>query len=69
MKITKYAKFYALGTQGILTMVLLGGIGYFIGYKIEKDSFWSPILAVVGVLCGLVSFVGYLLYLIKEEKR
>ena len=69
MKITKYAKFYALGTQGILTMVVLGAIGYFIGYKIEKDSFWAPVLAVVGVLCGLVSFIGYLLYLIKEEKK
>ncbi len=65
----KYAKFYALGTQGILTMIVLGGIGFYIGYRIDKNSFWPPVLAVVGVLCGLVSFISYLLCLVKEGKK
>ena len=29
----------------------------------------EPILAVIGVLCGLVTFISYLLYLIKEEEK
>lgn len=69
MKYSKYAKFYALATQGILTMVVLLFIGFFIGYKINKDSFWPPLLACIGMLCGLVIFISYLLYLGKEEDK
>ncbi len=69
MKYSKYAKFYALATQGILTMVILLLIGFFIGYKIDKDSFWPPLLACIGMLCGLVIFISYLLYLGKEEDK
>ena len=69
MKFNSLAKTYALATQGILTMVVMLGLGYFIGYLIDKDSAWPAILAVVGVLCGLFTFVTYLLYLIKEEEK
>lgn len=69
MKFNNLARTYALATQGILTMVVMLGLGYFIGYKIDKDSAWPAILAVVGVICGVVTFVSYLLYLIKEEEK
>jgi hypothetical protein len=69
MKFNSLAKTYALATQGILTMVVMLGLGYLIGYKINKDSALPAILAVVGVLCGLFTFVSYLLYLIKEEEK
>lgn len=69
MKFNSLAKTYALATQGILTMVVMLGLGYLIGYLIDKDSAWPAILAVVGVICGLVTFVSYLLYLIKEEEK
>ena len=69
MKFNSLAKTYALATQGILTMVVMLGLGYLIGYLIDKDSAWPAILAVVGVLCGLFTFISYLLYLIKEEEK
>lgn len=69
MKISKYAKFYVIGSQGILTMIVLGAIGFFIGYKIKKDSALAPIFAVVGILCGLISFISNLLFLLKGEKK
>ena len=69
MKFNSLAKTYALATQGILTMVVMLGLGYLIGYLIDKESAWPAILAVVGVLCGLVTFISYLLYLIKEEEK
>ncbi len=69
MKVSKYAKFYALATQGILTMLTLLGIGFLIGYKIDKNSFWPPLLACIGMLCGLVIFISYLLYLVKGEDK
>ena len=69
MKFSKYAKFYVLTTQGILTMLVLGGIGYFIGRAIDVKSVWPGILSVIGVLCGLVSFIYTLLRLLKEEDK
>ena len=64
---TKFATFYAMATQGILSMIVLMGVGFGIGYLIDKDSFWPPVLAAVGVLFGLGIFVSYLLYLSKGE--
>ncbi|MBR3617899.1 MAG: hypothetical protein IKN46_04415 [Acholeplasmatales bacterium] len=69
MKLNSLARTYALATQGIITMVVMLGLGYLIGYKIDKNSAWPAILAVVGVICGLVTFVSYLLYLIKTEEK
>lgn len=53
-------------------MVVFAGIGFFIGWLIDKSSPWPVILAVVGLLIGLFSFISYLLYLLKsseEEKK
>lgn len=69
MKFSKYAKFYVLATQGLLTIVVLVLIGFFIGKAINKDSVWSGILAVVLGFCGLVSFIYTLLKLSKEEDK
>ena len=69
MKFGKYAKYYSIGTQGIFSMVLFLVIGYYIGYKIDKDSPWPAILAVIGMLIGLFIFISYLLYLLKEVEK
>ena len=43
-------------------MVLIG-IGFFIGYKINKNGPWPIILAVVGGLIGIASMIIILLKL------
>ncbi len=65
----KHAKVYAIATQGILTIVVLLLIGYFIGNKIDKNSFWPGVLAALGALCGIASFIVTLLKLLKEEEK
>lgn len=60
---TQLAKLYALITQGFFTIIVLIGIGFFIGYKIDKDSSWPIILAVIGALIGIVSMILMLLKL------
>lgn len=67
MKYSKYAKFYVLTTQGIITMAVLVVIGFFIGRAINASSAWPGILAGIGALCGLISFICTLLRLLKEE--
>ncbi|MDE5856488.1 MAG: hypothetical protein K2H06_05530 [Anaeroplasmataceae bacterium] len=69
MKLSKYAKFYVLTTQGIFTMVVLAVAGYFIGRAIDVESVWPGVLAAIGALCGLVSFIYTLLKLLKEEDK
>lgn len=69
MKYDKYIKSYAMATNGIISMLLLGGIGFFIGYKIDKSSPWPAILAVVGVICGLFIFISNLLYVLKLNEK
>ncbi|MDE7263072.1 MAG: ABC-2 transporter permease [Anaeroplasmataceae bacterium] len=69
MKFSKYARFYVLTTQGIITMVVLVVIGYFIGRAIDAQSVWPGVLAAIGALCGLVSFIYTLLRLLKEEDK
>ncbi len=60
---TQLTKLYALITQGFVTIIVLIGIGIFIGYKIDKDSAWPIILAVIGALIGIVSMILMLLKL------
>ena len=50
--------------MGILTILC-----FVIGWFINKDSPWPIILAVVGLIFGLFSFITYLLYLLKEEEK
>jgi len=73
MKFGKYAKTYVLGTQGIFSMAVFSVIGFFIGYYINKDSFWPVTLAIVGLIIGFFNLMISLLYLAKiadkERKR
>ena len=65
MKFGKFFKYYLIATQGITTILVLTLVGLFIGMA----SIWPPVLAVVGLLIGLISFIGYLLkYQNKIEK-
>lgn len=69
MKLGKIARIYVIGTQGIFSLLIFTALGYGIGYLIDKDSILPPILAVVGLLLGLVSLITYLLMLLKMEER
>lgn len=69
MKLGKIAKVYAVGTQGIFSLLIFAVLGYGIGYLINKDSILPPILAVVGLLLGLGSLITYLLILLRMEER
>ena len=61
MKFKKFAKYYLIATQGLATIIGLTIVGLIIGYKLDKNSFWPAVLAVVGMLAGLSSFIYYLL--------
>ena len=61
MKFGKFFKYYLIATQGLSTILVLTFGGLLIGWAIDKESIWPPILAVIGLLIGLVSFIGYLL--------
>lgn len=50
-------KAYAIFSQGIATMIILGGLGFFIGWKVNKHSALCGILAVVGAMLGLAYFI------------
>ncbi len=65
----KFAKYYVVATQGLLTIVILLLIGYFIGVKIDANSIWPGILSAVGAICGLVSFIVTLLRLLRQEDK
>ena len=54
---TEFAKLYSVITQGFITILVLIGLGFFIGYKINKNSPWPIILAVVGGLIGIASMI------------
>ena len=69
MKFSNLAKTYAIATQGFFSLVIMTGLGYLIGYLIDKKSILPVILAVVGLLIGLFIFVSYLLYIIKQDEK
>ncbi len=52
-----FIKSYSLVTQGILNIIVLAGIGFLIGYFIDKQGILSGILAFIGLIIGLVLFV------------
>lgn len=56
-KASSIAKAYAIFSQGIISIFVLAGIGFFIGWKVNKESPLKGILAVVGALIGLVCFI------------
>lgn len=59
----EFAKLYSVITQGFVTILVLIGIGFFIGYKINKNGPWPIILAVLGGLIGIASMIIVLLKL------
>ena len=50
-------KAYAIFSQGIASMIVLGALGFFIGWKVNKHSALCGILAVVGGVLGLGYFI------------
>ncbi len=69
MKVGKIAKVYVLGTQGIFSMAIFSVIGFFIGYYIDKESFWPVTLAIVGLIIGFFNLMVNLLYLAKMADK
>ena len=69
MKYGKYAKIYVLGTQGIFSMAIFSVIGFFIGYFINKDSFWPVTLAICGLIIGFFNLMISLLYIAKMTDK
>ncbi len=69
MKFSKFAKYYVITTQGLITIVVLLFIGYYIGGLINKDSVWPGVLAAFGAICGIVSFIYILLKMLKKEDK
>ena len=69
MRFSKYARFYVLATQGIITMVVLALIGFFIGRAIDVESISPGVLATNRALCCLICFICTLLKLLKEEDK
>lgn len=69
MKFGRFAKYYSVATQGIFSIVGLTIIGLIIGFQIGKDTIWPAILAIIGLVIGLFSFIIYMLKLQKEENK
>ena len=69
MKVGKYTSTYALASQGIFSMIIFAIGGYCLGYFLIDSVLWGIILAIVGLLVGLVSFIYNLLYILKKEEE
>lgn len=69
MKASKYTRTYALASQGIFSMIIFAVIGYCIGYFAIGKVLWGVLLAVLGLLIGLVSFIFNLLLIMKKEEE
>ncbi len=69
MKVGKYSSIYALASQGIFSMIVFAAGGFCIGYFAIDSILWSVILAIVGLLIGLVSFIYNMLYILKKEEE
>lgn len=67
MKFKKATKYYVVASQGILTMAMLCVLGFYIGYKINKDSIWPVLLAFIGVMAGLFSLITSILFLLRRD--
>ena len=63
----KNLKVYALITQFVFQLLILGVLSYFIGYKIDPDGLLKGILAIVGVLIGLIAFIIQVIKMVGVE--
>ena len=60
----KNLKVYALVTQFVFQLLILGVLGWFIGDKIDPHGVLKGILAIVGVLIGVVAFIIQLIKMV-----
>ena len=60
----KNLKVYALVTQFVFQLLILGVLGWFIGYKIDSDGILKGVLAIVGVLIGVIAFIIQLIKMV-----
>ena len=69
MKIGKYSSIYALASQGIFSMIVFAASGFCLGYFAIDSILWGVILAIAGLLIGLISFIYNMLYILKKEEE
>lgn len=69
MKIGKYSSIYALATQGIFSMIVFAAGGFCLGYFAIDSILWGVILAILGLLVGLIGFIYNMLYILKKEEE
>ena len=60
----KNLKVYALVTQFVFQLLILGVLGWFIGYKIDPDGILKGVLAIVGAMIGVVAFIIQLIKMV-----
>ncbi|MCR5462877.1 MAG: hypothetical protein K6E87_07440 [bacterium] len=60
----KNLKVYALVTQFVFQLLILGVLGWFIGYKIDPEGILKGVLAIVGVLIGVIAFIIQLIKMV-----
>ena len=60
----KNLKVYALVTQFVFQLLILGVLGWFIGCKIDPDGILKGVLAIVGALIGVIAFIIQLIKMV-----
>lgn len=63
----KNLKIYALITQFIFQLLILGVLGYYLGYKIDPDGVLKGILAVIGAVIGVIAFIIQVIKMVGVE--
>jgi hypothetical protein len=69
MKFGKFAKYYAVATQGIISIIILTLAGMYIGHLIMEGPIMPAILGFVGMLSGLLGMIIWLLKLQREDVK
>ena len=69
MKFGKFAKYYAVATQGIISIIVLTLGGMFIGHLIMEGPIMPAILGFVGMISGLLGMIIWLLKLQREDVK
>ena len=69
MRFGRFAKYYAVATQGILMIVILTLLGMFLGHILMDGPILPAIFGFVGMLCGLLSMIIWLLKLQREDVK
>ena len=69
MKIGKFAKYYAVATQGIVSIVILTLSGMYLGHLIMDGPIMPAIFGFIGMLSGLLGMIIWLLKLQREDVK